>query len=96
MRTEISLPVLRTGPHFLDCPTRSLVTIPNKLSWTEGMKPEETLNLRILQYIVRNYTYLGTKTTKTNTFKSVACHCDKVLYIVNGTGFYGQPTGVTD
>ena len=66
---QISLPVLRTGSHFLDCPAHSLVTISNKLSWIHDMKPEETLNLRILQYIVQNYTYLGTKTTKTNKFK---------------------------
>ena len=46
--------------------------------------------------MVQIYTYLGTKTTKTNKFKSVACHCGKVLYIVNGAGCNGQPTGVTD
>lgn len=40
------LPLLRTGSQFLDCPTRSLVTIPNKLNWTHDMKPEVILNLR--------------------------------------------------
>jgi hypothetical protein len=42
MRIEISRLVLGNGPHFLDCPARSLVTIPTTLRWIRDFNTEET------------------------------------------------------